>query len=142
MKIVDVNVLLYAINQDSEQHAPARAWLEEALSGSERIALPWIVILAFLRLVTSPRVFPKPMASADALATVDAWLSRPQVVTLSPTDDHWPELRSLLERTGTAANLTTDAHLAALALEHSAELCSFDSDFARFPGLRWIRPGV
>lgn len=140
MKIVDVNVLLYAVNQDSHHHVVARRWLEKALSGPERIGLPWIVILAFLRLVTSPRIFAHPMTPEDAVAMVDTWLLRPQVVTVGPSDEHWMHLRPLLQTSGAAGNLTTDAHLAALALEHSAELCSFDTDFARFDGLRRVSP--
>lgn len=142
MKIVDVNVLLYAVNQDSPHHAVAKAWLEHALSGSERIALPWPVLVAFLRLVTNGRIFPRPMAVEDAVALVDAWLERPQVVTLTPTDEHWSHLRPLVASAGAAGNLTSDAHLAALSLEHSAELCSFDADFGRFPGVRWVSPAA
>jgi hypothetical protein len=140
VKVVDVNLLLYAVNRDAEQHAAAKAWLDRTLSGTERVALPWIVVLAFLRLVTSPRVFAKPLPVTQALSIVDSWLERPQVVALAPTEAHWPALRALLSDAGTAGNLVTDAHLAALALEHEAELCSSDTDFRRFQGLKWTNP--
>ena len=140
MKIVDLNVLLYAVNRDGPEHAPASAWLERTLAGSEPVALPWAVILGFLRVATSPRVFPKPLSPAAAMKVMDHWLAAPAAVTISPEDEHWRILRSLIERSGTAGNLTTDAHLAALAIEHGAELCSTDADFARFPALRWTNP--
>lgn len=140
MKVVDLNLLLYAVNRDSHHHAPAKAWLERTLNGEEPVALPWVVLLGFLRLATSARVFPQPLAPAQAVAIVDRWLARPPVMTLAPGDEHWRILRDLLAGSGTAGNLTTDAHLAALAIEHGAELCSTDGDFARFRQLRWMNP--
>lgn len=140
MKVVDLNLLLYAVNRESAEHARASAWLERVLAGSEPVAVPWAVILGFLRLATSARVFPKPLGPAAAAEVVDGWLSAPAVVPLSPGDEHWRILRSLLDGSGTAGNLTTDAHLAALAIERGAELCSTDADFARFPALRWTNP--
>jgi uncharacterized protein len=140
VKLVDLNLLLYAVNRDTAHHQAARRWLEGALSGEETIAFPWVVLLGFLRLVTSASVFPSPMPPTEALDIVDGWLQRPNVVTLNPGDEHWSLLRGLIERTGTAANLTTDAHLAALAIESGAELCSTDADFGRFAGLRWLNP--
>lgn len=140
MKVVDLNLLLYAVNRDSHLHAPAKAWLERTLNDEEPVALPWAVLLGFLRLATSARVFPQPLPPDQALAVVDGWLARPLVVALAPGEEHWRILRDLLTRSGTAGNLTTDAHLAALAIEHAAELCSTDGDFARFPQLRWMNP--
>lgn len=140
MKIVDLNVLLYAVNRDSAHHRAARRWLERALSGDETIAFPWAVVLGFLRVATSARVFPAPLAPEQAIAVADGWLARPNVVRLDPGDRHWDILRELLANAGTAGNLTTDAHLAALALERGATLCSTDADFGRFPGLRWENP--
>ena len=140
MKVVDLNLLLYAVNRSGPHHAPARAWLEGALAGDEVIGLPWVVILGFLRTSTNPRVFPEPLHSGDALAVVDGWLARPVVHPVEPGGDHWRLLRDLLESAGAAGNLTTDAHLAALAIEHGAELVTTDADFARFPGLRWSNP--
>ena len=140
MRIVDLNLLLYAVNRDSAKHHRAKAWLEEVLSGDELVALPWVVVLGFLRLTTNSRILPRPMESGDAIRIVDSWLSRPNVEVLNPGPEHWRILRQLLEETGTAANLTTDTHLAALAIEAGAQLCSSDADFARFPHLRWENP--
>jgi toxin-antitoxin system PIN domain toxin len=140
VKLVDLNLLLYAVNRDSANHARAKAWLEELLSGEETVALPWVVILGFLRISTNARVLPQPLSPEQAIAVVDSWLARPQVLPLDPADEHWRVLRGVLTETGTAGNLTTDAHLAALAIEHDAELCSSDGDFARFGQLRWTNP--
>ena len=140
MKVVDLNLLLYAVNRDSPGHARARDWLERTLTNEEPTAIPWVVLLGFLRLATSARVFPQPLLPDQAVAVVDGWLARPSVLALAPGDDHWPILKQLLAQSGTAGNLTTDAHLAALALEQGAELCSTDGDFARFRQLRWVNP--
>jgi toxin-antitoxin system PIN domain toxin len=140
VKVVDVNLLLYAINRDAPRHEAAKVWLERALSADEPVGFAWVVILGFLRLSTHPRVFPEPLTPEQALAVVDGWLSRPTVRTLNPGDGHWRLLKELLERAGSAGNLTTDAHLAAVAIEHGAELVSTDSDFARFRHLRWGDP--
>ena len=140
MKLVDANLLLYAVNEDAPLHGPARAWLEAALSGTETIAFSWQVLLAFLRLSTRTAFFPRPLGAEEAFAVIDSWLAQPCVTLLNPTEKHARLLRELLLPLGTAGNLTTDAHLAALALEHGAELCSCDSDFARFPGVRWVNP--
>ena len=140
MKIIDLNLLLYAVNRDTLKHAAAKAWLEDTLSGDEPVGLPWIVLLGFLRIATNRRIFPKAMPAEQAIAVVDSWLAQPPVVPLSPGDDHWDVLRTLLIEAGTAGNLTSDLHLAALAIENGAELCSTDSDFARFRRLRWQNP--
>ena len=140
MKLVDLNLLLYAVNRDGAHHASARTWLERALAGEEPIALPWVVVLGFLRVATSSRVFSKPLTPDQAVSIVDGWLALPAVRPLDPGEEHWGILRTLLGATGTAGNLVTDAHLAALATEHGCELCSTDSDFARFPGVRWTNP--
>lgn len=140
MKRVDVNVLLYAVNSDGPNHAEARAWLERSLSGTETVAFSWLVLLAFLRLSTRVAVFPQPLSLEQAIALIDGWLAQPCAVVLEPTSRHWGILKSLLTAVGTAGNLSSDAHLAALAIEHGAELCSADRDFARFPMLRWVNP--
>lgn len=142
MKVLDLNLLLHAVNRDSPHHDRANPWLERTLTSDEPVALPWVVVLGFLRLVTSARVYPQPLTPDQALAVVDGWLARPAVVRLAPGDEHWRILRDLLVESGTAGNLTTDAHLAALAIEHGAELCSTDGDFARFRRLRWVNPLV
>jgi toxin-antitoxin system PIN domain toxin len=140
VKLPDVNLLIYALDEGSVRHEPARAWVEERLSGTETFAFTWVVLLAFIRLTTSPRVFQSPLSISDALDLVDGWLAQPCATVVHPTSRHAPVLRELLEPLGTAGNLTTDAHLAALAIEHGAELCSTDRDFSRFPGLRWTDP--
>lgn len=140
MKVVDLNLLLYAVNRDSPTHTRAKAWLESLLSGDETVALPWIVLLGFLRIATNGRILSRPITIDDAISVMDSWLAQPQVVALSPGEEHWPVLRQLLSEVGSAGNLTTDAHLAALAMEHGAELCSTDADFSRFPRLRWVNP--
>lgn len=140
MQLVDLNVLLYAINADSPNHRPAKAWVEDTLGGTETVAIPWVVILGFLRLGTSRHVFAKPLAAEEAVEIVDEWLARPNVIPLSAGRDHWRVLKSLIAGSGTAGNLTTDAHLAALAIEHGCQLCSTDADFGRFPQLDWINP--
>lgn len=140
MKVVDVNILLYAVNEDAPLHEPARDWLQGALSSGETIGLTWPVVLAFIRLSTRSAVFPKPLSAEDALGLVAEWLALPQVVVLQPTLRHYSILRNLLLPLGTAANLTSDAHLAAVAVEHGAELYSSDNDFARFPSVRWVNP--
>jgi len=138
--LTDVNLLVYAYDEASPNHPRARDWLEQRLSGAETFAFAWIGLLAFVRLVTSPRVFANPFQPSEALDHVDAWLAQPCTAVLYPGPRHGRLLRQLLEPFGTAGNLTTDAHLAALAIEHGAELCSADADFSRFPGLRWSNP--
>jgi toxin-antitoxin system PIN domain toxin len=140
VKVVDLNLLLYAVNRDSVHHARAKAWLERTLSGDEPVALPWAVILGFIRIATNERILPRSLSVEQALRAADSWIAQPVVVLLVPGMEHWRVLRPLLTEAGTAGNLTTDAHLAALAIENGAELCSSDSDFARFPGLRWTNP--
>jgi toxin-antitoxin system PIN domain toxin len=138
---IDLNVLLYAIDEESAHHAAARAWLEAELSGSRPVGLAWSVLLGFLRIASRPGVLRRPMAASDAIAYVDEWLALPGVMPLAPTASHWRILRELLAAAGTAGNLTSDAHLAALAIEHGAAIASFDHDFRRFPGVRLEVPG-
>jgi hypothetical protein len=140
VKLVDANVLLYAVDEASQQHTVAKSWLERQLSGSETVAFAWTVLLAFVRLATNPRVFEHPLALEEALDLVDSWLDQPSSTVVHPTDRHSRLLRELLAELGTAGNLTSDAHLAALSIEHGAQLCSADRDFERFPGVRWLNP--
>lgn len=140
MKLIDANLLLYAVNKDAPLHGPARDWLNARLSGTETIALTWTVLLAFLRLSTRAIIFSTPLTADQAFEVIEAWLSQPCVIVIHPTERHPSVLRELILRAGTAGNLTTDAHLAAIAIEHGAELCSCDGDFARFSGLRWSNP--
>lgn len=140
MKVVDVNLLLYAVNADAPQHARARPWWEGALNGDEQVGLAWSVLLGFLRLSTRPGVLPRPLAPKEALDVVQQWIEHPMTVLIHAGDQHWSILRRLLERAGTAANLTTDAHLAALAIEYDATLYSTDGDFEDFPPLKFNNP--
>jgi uncharacterized protein len=139
--VVDANVLLYAVDEASTHHVQAQSWLDGVLGGAEAVGLAWVALLAFIRLGTSGSVFPAPMTADEALEQVDAWLAAPAAVVVQPTARHASLLRGLLGGSGTAGNLTSDAHLAALALEHGADIVSYDRDFARFPGVRHRLPG-
>ena len=140
MIVPDINLLIYAHNERAPAHAKAREWWESCLNGVEPIGIPWISISGFLRLMTHPRVLASPMHVSVAVAHVREWLEQPPVRILNP-GPKFPELfLRYLSDIGTGGNLTTDAHLAALALEHQAELHSCDGDFSRFSGLRWKNP--
>jgi toxin-antitoxin system PIN domain toxin len=138
--IPDVNLLLYAYDSSSASHERARLWWERTLSGREPVSVAWVTLLGFIRIGTHSRVFARPMSVAEALAHVDSWLMQPVVEVIQPGPRHWTILSELLKQARVAANLTTDAHLAALALEYGATLCSSDSDFRRFAGLRLENP--
>lgn len=142
MKLVDANVLLYAVNESADHHREARAWLDGALSGEATVGFAWIALLAFLRLSTKVDLFPSPLSVDQAMARVDAWLDAPPAVVLEPTVSHPQVLRALLADLGTGGNLVSDAHLAALAVEHRCVVVSYDHDFARFPGVTWERPST
>jgi len=138
--ILDVNILIYAVNQDAPLHSRAKSWLEGTISGTETIGISWTVLLAFLRLTTRPGLFRNPMPIDAAFDVMDSWLEQSSVTIIDPGPRHRTILRGILSSIGTGGNLTSDAHLAALALEHRAELCSSDHDFVRFPGLKWRNP--
>ncbi|HET7416097.1 MAG TPA: type II toxin-antitoxin system VapC family toxin [Solirubrobacterales bacterium] len=140
MKLPDVNLLLYAVDVEAPHHAKARAWLEDTLSGTEEVGFAWAVLLGFVRISTNPAVFEHPMDAAEAFGYVEEWLARPVASTVVPGSGHVSLMRQLLQPLGIAGNLSSDAHLAALAIEHGADLCSSDTDFGRFAGLRWIDP--
>lgn len=140
MKVLDLNLILYAVNGDAVHHRAARQWLDATMSENEPVGIAWVVLLGFLRIATNPRILPKPLTVEQATAVIDALLSHPTARVLLPGEDHWRILKSLVTETGTAGNLTTDAHLAALAIEHGATLCSTDTDFHRFRHLRWMNP--
>lgn len=141
MKIVDANVLLYAVNRDAVHHQISRTWLDRALAGSTAVGLSWVPMLAFVRLATKQGLFPRPLGTDEALTQVEDWLAQPAAHLLHPGERHPMLLRRLLGEVGSGGNLVNDAHVAALALEHRAEVVSFDNDFARFPGVTWHRPG-
>jgi len=140
MILVDVNLPVHAVNLDSPFHDKARAWWDSRLSGAEPVCLAWVTILGFVRITTSRLVLAQPLCHTEAFEYVDSWFGQPCVRTLDPLPGHWGLVRSLLDRAGTAGSLTTDAHLAALALQHGCEVCSTDTDFGRFPGLPWQNP--
>ncbi|MGA2262306.1 MAG: type II toxin-antitoxin system VapC family toxin [Acidobacteriota bacterium] len=140
MILIDANLLIYAIDSASPHHDAARRWLEKVLSSSENVGLTWGVILAFLRIVTHPAVVRHPLSPEAALEYVDSWLAQPYVRTVAPGEKHWLILRNLLRSSGTAGNLTSDAHLAALALELDCEIFSSDHDFKRFQGVKHVNP--
>ena len=141
MVVVDANVLLYAVDTASTHHEQSRSWLDTSLKGAEAVGLAWIALLAFIRIGTNPAILPTPMTVDEATAQVEAWLGAPAAVVAQPTARHGGLLRGLLRDSGTAGNLTTDAHLAALSIEHGADLVSYDRDFARFAGVRHRLPG-
>ena len=140
MILIDANLLIYAIDSTSPHHGAARRWLEKVLSSSERVGLTWGVILAFLRIVTHPAVVRRPLSPESAVEYIDSWLAQPNVLTVGPGEKHWLLLRTLLRSSGTAGNLTSDAHLAALALELDCEIYSSDHDFKRFHGVKHVNP--
>jgi toxin-antitoxin system PIN domain toxin len=140
MKVVDANVLLYAVNEDAPQHEAARTWLDDALSGGATVGFSWIALLAFLRLVTKEGLFPQPLSTDAALDTIEAWLASPAALVIEPTARHPALLRHLLTTAGTGGNLVSDAHLAALAVEHRGQVVSYDHDFDRFPGVTREQP--
>jgi toxin-antitoxin system PIN domain toxin len=136
----DVNLLLHTYNSQSPVHSAARDWWEGLLNGTRPVGLAWAAILGFVRIATHRQVLDNPLPVGLACETARAWLRQPYVSVLHPGDRHAEILFSLLEALGTAGNLTTDAHLAALAIEHQAELHSTERDFGRFAGLRWTNP--
>jgi toxin-antitoxin system PIN domain toxin len=142
MILPDVNVLVHAHNTESAVHLRARQWWEECLAGSEGIGLAWAALLGFIRLTTNRKIVAAPLRVHDVMARVESWLALPHVHLAQPSDGHFVRLRTEIERLGTAGNLTTDAHLAVLAIERGYVLYSTDTDFARFPALRWINPCV
>ena len=140
MRVVDANVLLYAVNEASPQHEASARWLDEALDGGDNVGLSWSALLAFVRVATNPRIMPHPLSAEDAMSQVQDWIAAPSAHVLHPGERHAPILEALLAAAGTAANLVNDAHLAALAIEHRAGVVTFNTDFARFDGVRAKRP--
>jgi toxin-antitoxin system PIN domain toxin len=140
VKLPDLNLLVYAADETAPLHKPALKWIEATLSGAETVAFAWLVLIGFVRLSTNPRAFQVAWGVEKALDVVEGWLAQPVATVVHPTDRHPAVLRDLLQPLGTAGNLTSDAHLAALAIEHGATLCSCDNDFSRFAGLRWVDP--
>ena len=140
MKIVDLNILLYTINTSFEQHEKILKWWVDSLNDDEPIGLTWVVLSGFIRLSTNPRIFPKPLLTDKALEKVDVWLKHPNTVIAQESNNHFQILCELLNTVGSAGNLTTDAHLASIAIGRGAVMVSCDNDFSRFENLRWINP--
>jgi toxin-antitoxin system PIN domain toxin len=138
--LVDATLLVYAHVAGQQEHAAARAWLDERLNGDMLVGLPWPSLLAFVRLVSNPRIFEQPLTVGVAWRQVEEWLDCAPVWVPQPTERHQAVLGGLLRDQTFRANLVPDAHLAALAMEHGLTLCSTDGDFARFQGLRWENP--
>lgn len=140
MILVDVNLLIYAHYVNSQFHDATRSWFEEVLQRSEPIAVSWAILLSFLRITTNPRALASPLLLPEAIAVIEDLIQRPPVRILSPGEGHWSILQRMLIAGQAGGNLVSDAHLAALAIEHGALLCTTDRDFSRFPGLRWENP--
>lgn len=140
MILIDANLLLYAVFDGDPKCVPARAWLDATLAGGESVALPWAVLGAFIRIATNRRATTNPLTLDEALAHVEEWLALPVVRVIGPTPRHREVFTRMLRGANATGNLVTDAHLAALAVEHGCRLASSDSDFARFHGLEWFNP--
>jgi len=138
--IPDINLLVYAYNSDAPFHEEAKDWWEDCLSNPGVVGLPWAVILGFVRIMSSNAVFSDPMEALDAVSHVRSWLDCPQTQIVTPGPRHLEILADIMGSARASGRLTTDAHLAALAIETQSELHSNDVDFARFPGLRWRNP--
>jgi uncharacterized protein len=140
MILPDTALLIYAYNEDAPQHQAAREWIEQHFSGSEPLALTWVTLGGFLRVCTSRRIMERPLRISQVIQIIDQWLEQPCIRVIRPGERHWVILKGLLSALDVGGNLVTDAHLAALAIEHDCELHSTDADFARFEGLRWTNP--
>ncbi|MBV9238060.1 MAG: type II toxin-antitoxin system VapC family toxin [Xanthobacteraceae bacterium] len=140
MILVDANLLLYAYHPRAEQHDPSRAWLEDALTGQDLVRFAWLTLWAFLRIATHPRVFARPLSTAEAEAAISSWLAQPVAGILDPGERHWEILCGLVREGQAAGPLVMDAVIASIAIEHGATVYTADRDFSRFPGLRWINP--
>lgn len=140
MKLLDINLLFYAMDSESKFHERAISWFDETMSGTETVAFPWHTLAGFVRLSTRPGPMTIPLTTDEALDYVEEWLQQPCATVIHPTYRHASVLRDLLSAVGTAGNRVSDAHLAAMAIEHGATLCSRDEDFGRFPGLTWLDP--
>jgi toxin-antitoxin system PIN domain toxin len=140
MILPDVNVLVHAHNADSAVHDRARLWWDGCLSGTEGIGLAWATMLGFARITTNRRVVTRPLPVERIMEQIQAWLALPHVHIAQPSNTYFARIRTELELLEAAGNLTTDAHLAALAMERVYILFSTDTDFARPSGLRWVNP--
>jgi len=140
VKIVDVNILVYVTNMQDDAHPRVKAWWDNALQADEPVGLTWHALIGFVRLATTPKVFSQPLPVPAALSKTAAWLSHSNTRLIQETAAHAELFAELLAALGTAGKLTSDAHLAALAISHNATLVSCDTDFARFRRLKWENP--
>lgn len=140
MIVPDINLLVYAYNVDATQHNTALNWWRGLLSGRESIGIPWVVSTGFVRVITIPGILTSPLTTTTAADYVSEWFSHDHIAPLNPGDGHMVLFRQNLAIAGSGANLVTDAHIAAVAMEHNAEVHTNDADFAKFPGLRWRNP--
>jgi len=140
MILVDANLLLYAEDSLAEHHEAARTWWDAQLSGSGPVGLCWPVLIAFIRIATNPRLHQRPLTLKEVTDRVQSWFNQSCVRIIRPTDEHWTIFQQMLRSGNAAGNLVTDAHLAALAVEHNCVLHSTDADFSRFRGLKWKNP--
>ena len=140
MIVPDLNLLIYAYNDDAPLYASARSWWEGLMNGTERVGTPWVVAAGFVRLMTQPNVLNDPFTPDEAIDTVEKWFRLPHVAPLNPGTEHLRLMRGAVAAAGVGGDLVTDAHIAALAMEYQAEVHSNDMDFSRFPGLRWRNP--
>jgi toxin-antitoxin system PIN domain toxin len=138
--LIDASLLLYSVDSLSPEHERASVWLAEQLNGDRRVGIPWESLTAFVRIGTNPRATTRPLQPAKAWRFVEAWLAAAPVWIPVPTESHADVLGDLIRTHRIGGNLIPDAHLAALAIEHGLELCSTDTDFARFPEIRWRNP--
>ena len=138
--LVDANILLYAVDEESPFHEAALVWLQTALNATRRVGLPWVSLTAFVRIATHPRALRDPLAPGDAWAMVEAWLDAPSCWVPTPGPGHREILGRLLRDLDLRGNLVADAALAALCIEHGLEMISADSDFARFREITWVNP--
>jgi toxin-antitoxin system PIN domain toxin len=142
MFVVDVNLLIYAVNADAAEHTTVKAWLEKQINSGTPIGMPWVALLGFIRLSINHKVLSQPLTLDQALDQVSDWLSLPNVSTLEPGIDHLSNFAATCQAVKAGPNLITDAHLAAIVQEHRATMASCDTDFGRFPDLAWVNPLV
>jgi len=141
MILPDANILIYAVNTDAPRHMEAKLWLVETLTGVRgTVVISWFTLVAFVRIVTNRKLLGNPFTLDEALEIVRGWLALPGVIVIGPGTDHLTHFEAVCRSVQATGNLITDAHLAALAIEHGCELASCDTDFGKFPGLRWINP--
>lgn len=140
MIVPDLNLLVYAHNDGAPLHNSAKEWWEGLVNGSERVGIPWVVSVGFVRLMTHPRVLVHPVSAEEAVGYVQEWFRFPHIAPINPGSEHISHFRRSLAAAGVGGDLVTDSHIAALAMEYQAEVHSNDSDFSRFPGLRWRNP--